>query len=161
MNLKKSAFVYGLIVAALGIVIGSVLAYFGGSIFNIACIILGIFIIVNALPTFITSLANISQKNAVVALILSTISMLMGIVLVVRPNGIFMIVVGIYLLVFPICRVIMASDKKAQLVDDLGTFILGIALVLVGPGKIITYAGIALIVLSAAYAVYIIWQYVK
>lgn len=161
MNARKNAFIYGLIVAALGIVIGIILTVFGDDIFNIACVILGIFIIINALPTFIASLANISDKSALAAFILSTVSILMGIVLIVRPNGIFMIIVGVYLLVFPICRLIAASDKKAQLASDLGTIILGLALILVGPGKIITYAGITLIVLSAVYAVYITWQYIR
>lgn len=160
-NSKKNSFISSLIIASIGLVIGIIIAILGPKLLDLAFIILGLFVIIDHLPAFISSLANIKDKQALVVFVLSAISIAAGFVMMFWHEGIFMILVGIYLLALPIYRIIIAPDKKLQLSADLGSLILGLVLILVGPGSIIFYAGITLIVLSIVYAVYALWIYIK
>lgn len=160
-NSRKKSFISSMIIAAIGLVIGIIIAILGPELLDVAFIILGLFVVIDHLPMFISSLANIKSKQALVVFILSAISIAAGFIMMFWHEGIFMVLVGIYLLALPIYRIIIAPDKKLQLSADLGSLILGLVLILVGPGKIIFYAGIVLIALSLLYALYALWVYLK
>lgn len=160
-NSRKNSFISSMIIAAIGLVIGIIIAILGPELLDVAFIILGLFVVIDHLPMFISSLANIKNKQALVVFILSAISIAAGFIMMFWHEGIFMVLVGIYLLALPIYRIIIAPNKKLQLSADLGSLILGLVLILVGPGKIIFYAGIVLIALSLLYALYALWVYLK
>lgn len=160
-NSRKNSFISSMIIAAIGLVIGIIIAILGPELLDVAFIILGLFVVIDHLPMFISSLANIKNKQSLVVFILSAISIAAGFIMMFWHEGIFMVLVGIYLLALPIYRIIIAPDKKLQLSADLGSLILGLVLILVGPGKIIFYAGIVLIALSLLYALYALWVYLK
>lgn len=160
-NSRKNSFISSMIIAAIGLVIGIIIAILGPELLDVAFIILGLFVVIDHLPMFISSLANIKNKQSLVVFILSAISIAAGFIMMFWHEGIFMVLVGIYLLALPIYRIIIAPNKKLQLSADLGSLILGLVLILVGPGKIIFYAGIVLIALSLLYALYALWVYLK
>lgn len=160
-NSRKNSFISSMIIATIGLVIGIIIAILGPELLDVAFIILGLFVVIDHLPMFISSLANIKDKQSLVVFILSAISIAAGFIMMFWHEGIFMVLVGIYLLALPIYRIIIAPDKKLQLSADLGSLILGLVLILVGPGKIIFYAGIVLIALSLLYALYALWVYLK
>lgn len=161
MTIKKNTFISSMIIAAIGLTIGIVLTVCGNTIASTIFIILGIFVIINSIPTFISSLAALPDKNALVVFVMSAVSLIMGFVMIFFRNEVFTIIVGIYLLLLPIYRIITASDKKAQFTADAPSIILGLVLILVGPGKLIVYVGIVMIAVSVVYAIYSLISYLR
>jgi hypothetical protein len=71
-----------------------------------------------------------------------------------------MIIVGGYLLVLPLIRILISNDKKTQLKADLPRMIIGAVMVILGPAYtteiLFKIAGWAVIGLTVVYALYAI-----
>ena len=57
----------------------------------------------------------------------------MGIVLIFWHNNIFMIIIGIYFLLFPVLEIALAKDRMCQLKSELPKLIVGVVLLVLGP----------------------------
>jgi hypothetical protein len=105
------------------------------------------------------------EKMAIVDLVMSIVTVIVGLMLIFSRNEIIMIVVGAYLIVFPVIRILIAKEKMAQLKSELLAIVLGVALVLIGPGAaldiIFKIAGAVVIVFSVIYIVFGILAYLK
>ena len=120
-------------------------------------VILGIFTVISTLPGFITSIQNAKQKYGVLNIVLTSISLALGLMMIFAQQYIVWLVAA-YLLVFPIIRICLAKDHFAQTRNEAPLLILGIVMILVGFGTLtsvlFTVAGWVIIALSAIYAVF-------
>ena len=150
----------GIVISALiGILIGVLLLVIPvGLLINLAFIVFGVLTLISAVPAFILSLLHREERGYLLNIILSAISVLFGIVLIFWHNEIVMILLGVYMLIFPLIRILVSDAKKQQLRRELPRMILGLVMILVGPGTVIDLllrvAGWVVIALSVLYAAF-------
>lgn len=157
---SKNTFIPSIIAAAIGFIIGLVIAIFSGVIIDALFVILGIMIILCSIPDIYDAITELSKKG-LLPLILAAIPAIVGLVLIFWHNSVVMILIGVYLLIMPIIRIVTSSDPKTQFSLELRSLILGLVLILIGPGSIIKWAGWGLVVLSVGYALYAIIKELK
>jgi|GEM_PF-2102910 len=147
-----------LIGGMIGIIVGILLLVIPVSfLINVAFIVIGVVTLISAVPSLVVSIANVKEKGAVADIVMSLISVVMGLILIFWHSGIMMIVVGVYMLIFPLIRVLLSENKLNQLKDEAIRMILGVVMLLVGPGEflqtLIRVAGVVIIVLCLVYVV--------
>ena len=127
-------------------------------------LVLGILISISSLPGLITAIQNVKQKHGVLNLVLSSISMVLGLMLIFAQQYVFWLV-AIYLLVFPIIRIVLAKDHFAQTCEEAFLLVLGIFVLVFGLGTVTStlFAVAAWIVigLSAIYGILGIFSALK
>lgn len=150
-----------LVAALIGVAIGVVLLWIVkadlvGKALWVIFLVLGIITVISTLPGFITSIKNVKQKYGVLNLVLTSVSMVLGLMMIFAQQYIAWLV-AIYLLVFPIVRIVLAKDHFAQTRTEAPLLILGIIVLVLGIGGatnlVFTVAGWIIIALSALYAV--------
>lgn len=158
---KVARLIAVLIEALIGIAIGAVLLWFVNAglvdkVLWITFLVLGVVVMIFAIPGFIDSIRNVNQKNGVLNLILSIIPLLLGVIMIFAQQYIAWLV-AIYLLIIPIINVLLSKEHIARLVAELPKMILGIIVLVLGiggaSGLIFTVAGWIIIALSAIFAV--------
>lgn len=159
---KIARLVAVLIAALIGIAIGMVFLWvvkegYVNTAIWIMFIVLGILTVISTLPGFITAIKNAKQKYGVLNIVLTSISLALGLMMIFAQQYIAWLV-AIYLLVFPIIRIVLAKDHFAQTRTEAPLLILGIVVLLLGVGGatslIFTIAGWVIIALSAIYAIF-------
>jgi len=165
--MKKSSLVSTLIFGILGIVIGVLFATLTDMILTVLFIVCGVLTLIAGIPQLVSAITGLvnKEKAAIFDLIMSVITVVIGILLIFSKNEIIMLVVGAYLIVFPLIRTLLAKDKLEQLKSELLTMIIGVALVIIGPGAAIhtvaTVVGIVIAVLSLLYIAFGIITYIQ
>ena len=165
--MKKVTLVPTLVVGGIGIVFGILFALLASVIFDIILIVCGVFTLISAIPQLISAIKGFAerQKIAVFDLIMSILTVAVGIMLIFYRNEIVMLVVGAYLLVFPLIRTLVARQKLQQLKSELPSMILGIVLMIVAPKALVgilgAVAGAIIVVLSVFYTVVGVLAYFK
>ena len=157
--MKKLSLVPTLVVGAVGIVFGIFFALLAGVIFDVILIVCGVFTLLSAIPQLISAIKGLAdkQKIAIFDLIMAILTAAVGIMLIFYRNEIVMLIVGAYLLVFPLIRTLIARQKLQQLKAELPSMILGVVLMLVAPKALVgilgSIAGAVIILLSVLYMV--------
>ena len=135
----KNQIVNRVISMILGILIGVVLVVIGAvvkaqTLVNIALIIWGVIIIIGNIPGLVSGIANIKEKGGVFDLIISIIGILRGVALILgKAYDILTIIVAIYMLVFPIIRVVLAkANWGEQLKREALRIVMGVVLLVFG-----------------------------
>lgn len=100
---------------------------------NIIFTVLGAITILSAIPSLVLGLTATNERAGRLSLISALISILMGIVLIFWHNNIFMIIIGIYFLLFPVLEIALAKDRMRQLKSELPKLIVGVVLLVLGP----------------------------
>lgn len=165
--MKKVTLVPTLVVGGIGIVFGILFALLASVIFDIILIVCGVFTLISAIPQLISAIKGFAEKQkiAVFDLIMSILTVAVGIMLIFYRNEIVMLVVGAYLLVFPLIRTLVARQKLQQLKSELPSMILGIVLMIVAPKALVgilgAVAGAIIVVLSVFYTVVGVLAYFK
>lgn len=165
--MKKVTLVPTLVVGGIGIVFGILFALLASVIFDIILIVCGVFTLISAIPQLISAIKGFAEKQkiAVFDLIMSILTAAVGIMLIFYRNEIVMLVVGAYLLVFPLIRTLVARQKLQQLKSELPSMILGIVLMIVAPKALVgilgAVAGAIIVVLSVFYTVVGVLAYFK
>ena len=165
--MKKSSLVSTVVIGTIGILVGIMFAFLANVALTVICIICGILTLLSGIPQLVGAVSGLMKKEkmAIVDLVMSIVTVIVGLMLIFSRNEIIMIVVGAYLIVFPVIRILIAKDKMAQLKSELLAIILGVALVLIGPGAaldiIFKIAGAVVIVFSVIYIVFGILAYLK
>lgn len=151
-----------LLSTAIGVGIGSVLLWvvnadLVGKALWIMFLVLGIITVISTLPGLITAIQNVKQKYGILNVVLSSVSMVLGLMMIFAQQYIAWLV-AIYLLVFPIIRIVLAKDHFAQTREEAFLLILGIVVLVLGIGGatnlVFTVAGWIIIALSAIYGVF-------
>ena len=135
----KNQIVNRVISMVLGILMGVVLVVLGGlvkaeTLVWLALVVWGVIIIIGNVPGLISSIANIKEKGSVFDLIISIIGILMGVALIIgKAYDILTIIVAIYMLIFPIIRVVLAKTNWGeQLKREALRIVLGVVLLVFG-----------------------------
>ena len=165
--MKKASLISTIVIGAIGILVGVMFAFLANVALTVICIICGVLTLLSGIPQLVGAVSGLMKKEkmAIVDLVMSIVTVIVGLMLIFSRNEIIMIVVGAYLIVFPVIRILIAKEKMAQLKSELLAIILGVALVLIGPGAaldiIFKIAGAVVIVFSVIYIVFGILAYLK
>ena len=165
--MKKASLISTIVIGTIGILVGILFAFLANVALTVVCIICGVLTLLSGIPQLVDAVSGLikKEKMAVVDLVMSIITVIVGLMLIFSRNEIIMIVVGAYLIVFPVIRILIAKDKVAQLKSELLAIILGVALVLIGPGAALDFifkiAGAVVIVFSVIYIILGVLAYLK
>ena len=158
---KASSFISGLIFAVVGVLVGLLLILIPVDLLlNIVSIIMGVVTIVCNIPSLIRGIGNIHKRGGVFTLIVSGISILLGLMMIFYSSEVLLIAVGIYMVLLPVLNILLAKEHFAQFKAELPKLIIGAVLILLGPATtldvLFDVAGWIVLVLSVLYAVLLI-----
>ena len=139
--MKKHLIVARVVVTVISILVGVLLLVLGGiltpdtvaNIIKWGLIIYGILIIIGNVPGLISGIAHVQKPAGVFDLICSILGVGLGVALIFYQGSILVALVAIYLIVFPLIRVLMASKKVEQLKRELLRIVLGVLLLVFVP----------------------------
>ena len=166
-NSKKVLLQRGIILGIITILIGCLFAFVPtNSLLNFIFIVIGLFIICDNIIPCITywSMSSLNPRVTSLAL-LSTLSVVFGFMFIFWHNEALTIILGIWLIVFPIIRIILSTDWVGQLKKEIPLFILAILLFFVPAttiiGIMLKVFGYIFIVLGISIIIYWIYWYFK
>ena len=129
--------VIGILVGVLLLVLGGILTPETiGTIIKWGLIIYGIIIIIGNIPGLISGIANVSKAAGVFDLICSVLGIALGVAMIFYQGSILVALVAVYLIVFPLIRVLLATQKVEQLKRELLRIILGVVLLVFVPSLV-------------------------
>lgn len=152
---KKYAWSGILAMTLIGLLVGLLLLLLNASLLiKIVFVILGIITVLSNIPGITMGLMNLDCKEGKLELITSLISAVVGFLMIFWHSGILMIVLGVYMVIFPLVEILTSADKGGRLKTELPKLILGVVLILVGPAQtlevLFDIAGICVIVMTLA-----------
>lgn len=121
------ALVFGILFGAALLLIGSLVSV--SSLIKWAIIIAGIVITVSNIPSLISGIVNITEKQGLVELIFSALGVLMGLLMVFMHNGIITVIVAVYLIAIPVVEIILSKDRLNTLKGEWLRILIGVLLV--------------------------------
>ncbi len=139
--MKKNLLIARIAVTVIGVLVGVLLLVLAGilkpstvaTIIHWGLIIYGIIIIIGNIPGLISGIANINKAAGVFDLICSVLGIGLGAAMIFYQGSILVALVAIYLIVFPIIRVLLADQKVEQLKRELLRIVLGVVLLVFVP----------------------------
>lgn len=142
--MKKNLLIARIAVMVIGILVGVLLLVLGGiltpetvgAIIHWGLIIYGIIIIIGNIPGLISGIANVHKAAGVFDLICSVLGIALGVAMIFYQGSILVALVAIYLIVFPLIRVLLANKKGEQLKRELVRIILGVVLLVFVPSLV-------------------------
>ena len=149
MYKNKNTIAFLLTAGILGVLFGILLlAIDFTKIISLIFIIVGIFILIANLPSFIYSITSGNLPG----ILSSLFPVAAAILLIFWHSSLLLYIVGIYLVILPLVRVLCARDKALMLRVELPRIIIGVLLFIIGPGTaintLIDVAGYVVIALS-------------
>ena len=155
-SIKKTSLFTILLIGALGVLFGILLLAIDPTfLLKVLFVVMGIVTALSALPGVIAGIVGVGQKMGRLQLIVSLGSMLIGCLMIFWHSAILMVLLGIYLIVFPLAEVFLSGDKGMRLKHELPKIVVGVVMLLIGPAKaldaMLDVAGIGAIVLSVVY----------
>lgn len=124
----------GFIAGILSIIFGTLLIILSIFAFkdlkNIIFVTIGVLLIVINSLFLLVTLLDSNKYYLVFNLIFEIIGIVLGILFLNNDNTAVIIIVGCYMILFPIVRILLSNDKKARLINELPSLIIGILLIL-------------------------------
>ena len=169
--MKKTLMTYRITVMVIGILLGVLLLVLGmllkpetvQTIIKWGIIIYGIFIVIGNIPGLISGIVHIGKPTGVFDLICALLGIGLGVAMIVYQGSILVAIVGIYLIVLPLIRVLLADQKGEQFKRELIRIILGIVLLFFVPALlnvaftiihwVLVFLGWAVIALSVIFGI--------
>ncbi len=150
MNLKKNLLTARIIVMVVGVLLGVLLLVLGSiltpgtiaKIIDIGLIIYGILIIIGNIPGLVSGIANVHTAGGIFDLVASALGIGLGVALIFYRGEILVGLVAVYLIIFPLIRVLMAKEKGEQFKREILRILLGVLLWLFVPGLVGATAGL-------------------
>ena len=167
--MKKNLLIARIAVTVIGILVGVLLLVLAGilkpstvaTIIHWGLIIYGVIIIIGNIPGLISGIANVNKAAGVFDLVCSVLGIGLGVAMIFYQGSILVALVAIYLIVFPIIRVLLADQKVEQFKRELLRIVLGVVLLVFVPSLVgaaftlvhllLLIAGWTVIVLSALF----------
>lgn len=142
--MKKNLLVARIAVMVIGILVGVLLLVLGSilkpstvaTIIHWGLIIYGIIIIIGNIPGLISGIANIKKAAGVFDLVCSVLGIALGAAMIFYQGSILVALVAVYLIVFPLIRVLLADQKVEQLKRELIRIVLGVVLLVFVPSLV-------------------------
>ena len=139
--MKKNLLIARIAVMVIGILVGVLLLVLGGllmpstvaTIIHWGLIIYGIIIIIGNIPGLISGIANVNRAAGVFDLICSILGIGLGVAMICYQGSILVALVAVYLIVFPLIRVLLADRKVEQLKREALRIVLGVVLLVFVP----------------------------
>lgn len=139
--MKKNLIVARVVAMVIGILMGALLLVLGncitpstvGTIIHWGLIIYGIIIIIGNIPGLVSGIANVNQSAGVFDLICSILGIILGVAMIFYQGSLLVALVAIYLIVFPLVRVLLAERRGEQLKREAFRMILGVVLLVFVP----------------------------
>ena len=139
--MKKNLLIARIAVMIIGILTGVLLLVLGAilkpstvaTIIHWGLIIYGILIVIGNIPGLISGIANVNRAEGVFDLICSILGIALGAAMIFYQGSVLVALVGIYLIVFPIIRVLLASNKLEKLKSEALRIVLGVVLLVFLP----------------------------
>ncbi len=142
--MKKNLLVARIVVMIIGILVGVLLLVLGSvltagtvaKIINIGLIIYGILIIIGNIPGLVSGIANIHKPAGVFDLVASILGIALGVAMIFYQGTLLVTLVAIYLIIFPLIRVLLAQNKGEQFKRELLRIVLGLVLLIFVPALV-------------------------
>ncbi len=139
--MKKNLIVARTVAMIIGVLLGVLLLVLGNvltpetvvKIIDIGLIIYGIIVIIGNIPGLVSGAANIHKPAGVFDLVASIIGIALGVTMVFYQGAFIVILVAVYLILFPLVRVLLAPDKGEQFKRELLRMVLGVVLLIFLP----------------------------
>ena len=139
--MKKHLIVARVVVTLISILVGVLLLVLGGiltpdtvaNIIKWGLIIYGILVIIGNIPGLVSGIANINKPAGVFDLVCSILGVGLGVALIFYQGSILVALVAIYLIIFPLIRVVLANKKAEQFKRELVRIIMGVLLLVFVP----------------------------
>ena len=169
--MKKNLLIARIAVMVIGILVGVLLLVLAGilkpstvaTIIHYGLIIYGVIIVIGNIPGLISGIANVNKAAGVFDLVCSILGIGLGAAMIFYQGSILVALVAIYLIVFPVVRVLLAEQKVEQLKREALRIALGMVLLVFVPALLdaaftlvhllLLIAGWAVIALSAIFGV--------
>lgn len=155
---KKSTLASLLIFGLFGLLAGALLIVLNADfLLKVIFVVMGVITMLYSIPGVVVGLMGLRSRSGVVTLVLSSLSAGIGFWMIFWHNKILMIVLGVYMLVFPLVEILLAKDKLLRLKTELPKLIVGVVLLLIGPAKalgtVLDVAGWIVWILTAIYVI--------
>lgn len=95
-------------------------------IIQVTLIICGIFTIISNIPELVSGAANLNTSPGLVDFISAILGIAMGIALIFFQNTVLVVIIGAYMLLFPLLRILMAQEKGKQFLREVWRLIMGV-----------------------------------
>ena len=156
---RNNALPFILTIGILGILLGALLIFVNfAKVLDVLFIIIGIIILICNLPAFIFSLTSANIPG----ILTSVLPIAAGILMIFWHQSLLFYILGIYLLILPLCRVLLSNNMKFTLRLELPRMIVGALLLLIGPGTafnaLFDVAGYVVIAFSVLFMIYGIYK---
>ena len=160
--MKKNLLIARIAVMVIGILVGVLLLVLAGilkpstvaTIIHYGLIIYGLIIVIGNIPGLISGIANVNKAAGVFDLICSVLGICLGAAMIFYQGSVLVALVAIYLIVFPIIRVLLADQKVEQLKREALRIALGVVLLVFVPSLVgAAFTLVHLLLLIAGWAV--------
>ena len=143
-SLKKNLLIARIAVMVIGALVGVLLLVLGAllqpstvaTIVHWGLIIYGILIVIGNIPGLISGIANVNRAAGVFDLICSLLGIGLGVAMICYQGSVLVGLVAIYLIVFPLIRVLLADQKVEQLKREVLRMVLGVVLLVFVPSLV-------------------------
>lgn len=140
MYSKKNILSSIIISLIIGVLLGVLLVVLSGILdvsflIKWGLIIIGILTIIGNIPSLVTGIINITRASGIVDLIFSVLGIVLGCMMIFNQGPIITILVSVYLIAFPIIRIILAGAMwKNQIKKEWIRILIGVLLLAFLPG---------------------------
>ena len=130
IRIRRSSLASSIILMVFGLLIALLSVFSFDGLANFICVCIGLLIIiVNIFPLIMAISLVEHDRRYIPDLVLTLISIVVGIVFMVdRKNIIISIVLAFILIILPIIRIIMSDNKKEKFKEELPLLIIGLLL---------------------------------
>lgn len=173
---KKIVLTKMIIALVFGILLGVALLLIGNlvnvsKLIKWAIIIAGVVVTISNIPSLISGIVNVNEKQGLVELILSALGVLMGLFMVFMHNDVITVIVAVYLIVIPVVEIILSKDRINTLKGEWLRILIGVLLIAFLPAIfgaadtifkiILLVCGWAVIGLSVISFLISLWGFIK
>lgn len=139
--MKKTLLIYRITVMVIGILLGVLLLVLGAllkpetvhAIIKWGIIIYGFIIVLGNIPGLVSGIVNVGKSTGVFDLVCALLGIGLGVAMICYQGSILVAIVGGYLIVLPLVRVLLADRKGEQLRRELIRIVLGVILLFFVP----------------------------
>ena len=162
--------IIGIVLGSVLVVLSSVLAF--SDLLKWGLIIIGIITIISNVPGLVNGILNIKAVAGIIDLIFSVVGIVLGCMMIFNQGTIVTVIVAIYLIIFPIVRIVIArSNWKDQIKEEWAKILIGCLLLAFLPaltnaandafGLVLLIAGWVVIALSVIFFGISLFSYIR
>ena len=142
--MKKNLLIYRITSMIIGALMGALLLLLAGvltaetvaKIIHVGLIVYGIFVIIGNIPSLVSGIANIQRRDGVLDLISAIVGIALGLAMIFYQGTFLVVAVAVYLIVFPLLRVLVSPKKGEQFKRELVRLVLGVLLLVFVPALV-------------------------